>query len=330
MTNHEEIRGMLAAMAGNDLSASDRQMVEHHLTECQSCSIELTRLQTMVKALRETPELDPPPWLASRIMARIRDGAAARHGWFARIFLPLHVKLPLEGLALIMIGVIAWQLFKGAERPIEINQAATSETASMKDADSKKRGRSESAVATKSRPEPQEKKPVAAVVPKLPVEPVQAQKPSVPASAYAPPPQVSADRVSERVERAKTASEAAPMAPAASREQVAGAAAPTAERKMVARHKSEIADNNMGVAVRQPLKMRLVTENRGIVTDQLRRIVQKLGGSMVDSRTGSAVVRVDAWRVTELLDQVGRLGRITEGPVGEMPRDGWVELQISW
>jgi Predicted integral membrane protein (DUF2275) len=330
MTNHEEIRGMLAAMAGNDLSVSDRQMVEHHLTECQSCRIELTRLQTMIKALRDAPELDPPPWLASRIMARIRDGAAARQGWFARIFLPLHVKLPLEGLALIMIGVVAWQLFKGAERPIEINQAGTSETVSMKDADSKKQDRSESAVENKSRPELQEKKSVAAVTPQLPAEPVQLQKPAAPASAYAPPPQVAADRASERVERAKVVSEVAPIPPVASREQAAGPPAAMSERKMAAKRKSEISDNSMVAAVRQPLKMRLATENREIVTDQLRRIVQKLGGSMADSRTGSAVVRVDAWRVTELLDQVGRLGQITEGPVGEMPRDGWVELQISW
>ncbi len=70
----------------------------------------------MVKAVRSTPELDPPPWLTTRIMAQIREEAASRNSWFARMFLPLQVKLPLEALALLLICATAWYVMRDVER----------------------------------------------------------------------------------------------------------------------------------------------------------------------------------------------------------------------
>jgi hypothetical protein len=322
MRDHDEIRSMLAALAGGDLSKTDQNFVEQHLADCPSCRTELAQLQLVVQAVHAIPEAEPPPWLVTRIMAQVREEAAQQQNWFARLFLPLHLKLPLEAFALVMICVTAWYVMQEVDRSQKVTPDAPNIKApteeSVRDA------------VVQPVPVPPSAAPVA---PKIQTHPSAqpgtpvAQEP--PAPAFTPPPQAAADRTG-LMERAKAASEAAPAAPSANPEQTAGSAAPMAERKTAAKRKAERSDNRLDAAVPQPLRLRLVAHDREAFAGKLADILQRLGGSMVNSRPGTVLVRIDAARLSELLSQLALLGRVTEQPVVDANRAGVVELQIFW
>ena len=70
MNSHAGIQRLLPAYCDGDLEPTERKLVEQHLAACPSCRAELANLQTALRLIRSTPEVDPPPWVAARIMAR--------------------------------------------------------------------------------------------------------------------------------------------------------------------------------------------------------------------------------------------------------------------
>ena len=94
MIDHDEIRSLLSAYCDGDLDPVRTAVVERHLAECADCRAEVADLQTLLRLLHSTPPVEAPPWLSSRIMARVREQQAVRHGWLRRLFFPLQVKLP--------------------------------------------------------------------------------------------------------------------------------------------------------------------------------------------------------------------------------------------
>lgn len=294
--------------------------VERHLADCPSCRAELAQLQMVLQAVKTTPDVEPPPWLATRVMARVREEAVPQRNWLARLFLPLHLKLPLEAFALLMICVTAWYVTQEVERSQQVKPDLPQVMAPV--------GESARESAVQPAPVPP---PAATVVPKAQTHPlVQPGTPVVQEPpVFAPPPQAAADRT-ERIERAKAASEAAPAAPAASPEQAAGSTASMAERKAATRRKAESSDNRLDTAVSQPLRLRLVAHDRDAFAGKLADLLQRLNGSLISSRPGNSVIRIEAARLPELLVQLAMLGRVTEQPVMETNRTGSVELRIFW
>jgi len=316
MKNHDDIRRMLAAMAGKDLSAEDQKLMKHHLADCPACRAELEQLRAVVQAMRTAPEVEPPGWLAGRVMARVREESVMKRSWLARLFLPLHVKLPLEAFALVMICVTAWYVTQDVERS---QQALQESPATVAPSGKPTKGTAASSA------------PVESVVPKTEPRPIlQAARPELnesPAAPFSVPPQVSADRA-DRMERSKLASEVVPTN--AHREHFTGAPAPVAERKMAAKRKVENSDSRLEGADSGLLRLRLVVDDRTTVAEKIQDMVQQSGGTVLDSRPGSALIRIEASFLPDLLVQLVRLGRSAERPIGQVPRDGWVEVQVFW
>jgi len=119
MNSHIEIQRRLPAYCGGDLEPAERQLVEQHLSGCPACRAELTDLQTALRLIRSTPEVDPPPWLTARVMSRIRTQQTEKRSWLQRLFFPLQVKLPLEAIALLMICVSGYYLTHSVETSLE-------------------------------------------------------------------------------------------------------------------------------------------------------------------------------------------------------------------
>jgi hypothetical protein len=331
MKSHEEIRSMLPAMAGGDLSKTDQSLLEQHLVECPACRSELSQLQAVVAAVRSTPQLEPPPWLASRIMARVKEEQESHRSWFARLFLPLQIKLPLEALALVMICATTWYVMqdvnRSQQRPQVPPAAEAPAAAPARDVDK----------VSEAQP-PRSTVPVAppslAVAPKAesppsaaPVRP-EAQRTQA-APAFAPPPQNVPEPV-EQMERSKSASESVPAPSSANREQRAGSPSPMSDRAMAVKRKAESSDRGLGVTGIQPQRLRLVVEDRTTVSDTLGIVVQRLGGTILESSTDSAKVRIQADRLPDLEKQLARLGRIAERPVVDKVGDKMLELLIIW
>lgn len=108
--DHIEVRKNLSAHLDHALSVAEQRKIEEHLNGCPSCRQELAELKQVVGAIREIPPEEPPPWLTTRIMARVREESATRPGLLRRLFYPLHIKIPLEAAALVCLCVTGYFL----------------------------------------------------------------------------------------------------------------------------------------------------------------------------------------------------------------------------
>ena len=317
MKSHEELRSMLPALAGGELSKMDQVLLEQHLAECPVCRSELAQLQAVVQAMRSTTELEPPSWLATRIMARVKEEQASHRSWFVRLFLPLKVKLPLEAFALVMICVTAWYIVQDVERSQQRTQvplpAEAPAASPAREADRVSEAQSSRATV----PVPPSSVPVA---PK-------AEFPPSAAPAFAPPPQKVPERI-EQLERFRSAPESVSAPLAVSREQHAASPPPMADRAIAAKRKAESSDSSLGVTGIQPQRLRLVVDDHTKVSETFEVIVQRLGGTILERRIDSARVRIQADRLQELVEELGRLGRIAERPVVDRVGDRILELLI--
>src|SRR5262245_29015264 len=79
--NHSRTQSLLSPYLEGDLSPTERTRVESHVGACSECSAELRGLRATVALLRALPAPEPPPYLASRVSARIADGEGRAGLW---------------------------------------------------------------------------------------------------------------------------------------------------------------------------------------------------------------------------------------------------------
>lgn len=313
MKSHDEIRGWLPAMAGGELSAVDRALVEQHLADCPICRRELAQLQAVVQAMRNIPELEPPPWLASRIMAQVREEAASHKGWFARLFLPLQIKLPLELFVVLTVCVIAWQVVQNLDPSAPMQPSVTSPPSP---AGQVATGTPETDVSSPARQAESTKAKRLSIAPPA-APPVQPLSP-IPEPAF------------ERVDRARPAAESSVAAPGLRDQAVDLPTAPD-QRTMASKRAAGQTDSRKKAGVVPSfVRLRMVTDEPAMVLERLRPVVERLEGSLLDRGAGHAVAKLEAGHLSTFMEQVARLGRITERPTGPLPREGWVEVQLLW
>ena len=77
------IRRRLSPYLEGDLGDAERARLRTHLETCTACAAELDALQRTLGLLNGLPDVEPPPHLAQRIIARLRDGEGepGRHDW---------------------------------------------------------------------------------------------------------------------------------------------------------------------------------------------------------------------------------------------------------
>jgi hypothetical protein len=69
-----------------------------------------------VGLVRELEEVEPPPWLRRKIMTRVREEAAPKKkGILRTLFFPLHIKVPVQAFAMVLIAVLAFQVYRTSE-----------------------------------------------------------------------------------------------------------------------------------------------------------------------------------------------------------------------
>ncbi len=102
------------------ISGPDKKDLEDHLRSCVSCRLALQDLNKTRDLLGCLQEVDPPPWFTRKVMARVREEAEGNRGLLRKLFYPLHIKIPLEAVASILVVVLAVYVFKatGPEMPL--------------------------------------------------------------------------------------------------------------------------------------------------------------------------------------------------------------------
>lgn len=127
----EEIQGHLSAYLEDEVGSAERRDIEGHLQECARCRHELDLLRQTVSALQSMEEIEVPSRLTTAIEARV---STRKHSWWqdviSRLFFPMHIKLPLEAAALVLIALGAVYLYRSspelaqAPRPLVATEEA--------------------------------------------------------------------------------------------------------------------------------------------------------------------------------------------------------------
>jgi hypothetical protein len=106
------IKEKLSAYIEGLSSSKEKDMIEEHLKSCQACRISLADLEKTVSYVKSLEDIEPPAWLSRKVMTRVREEAVPKEGILHKLFYPLHIKLPVQALATILIAVSAFYIFK--------------------------------------------------------------------------------------------------------------------------------------------------------------------------------------------------------------------------
>ena len=114
-----KIREMLTAYLEGFVSSEERILIEKHIPSCHGCSNVLKDLKRAGELVKGLEEVEPPPWMKQRVMAQVRAEEEARESIFRRLLYPLHIKVPIEAFATVLIAVIAIYVFRAVEPEIK-------------------------------------------------------------------------------------------------------------------------------------------------------------------------------------------------------------------
>jgi len=111
--DHESIRNKLSAYLDGAVTPVEKALIEQHLAECDACRESLQELEKTVRHLRNLGELEAPPWLSVRIMARVREEAGREKGLLRRLLrMPLRWRISVEAVALVFLSVTGYLVYR--------------------------------------------------------------------------------------------------------------------------------------------------------------------------------------------------------------------------
>src|SRR3989304_4275901 len=96
----------LAAYIEGTLSEEEKSIIEEQLKESEEMRETLSDLRKTIQLLQGLEEVETPNWFTEKIMSRVREGTEQKKGIFERLFFTLHIKLPIQVFAVIILA--AW------------------------------------------------------------------------------------------------------------------------------------------------------------------------------------------------------------------------------
>jgi anti-sigma factor RsiW len=113
----EHVQEKLSEYLDGFLDRDTSSLIQSHLTSCSRCQAELQALAEAKRSVAGLPVIEPPPGFSQRVMSRVRE-EAERPNLFRRLFLPMHIKIPIHALALLLVGGVAVYLYY-TYRPVQ-------------------------------------------------------------------------------------------------------------------------------------------------------------------------------------------------------------------
>jgi hypothetical protein len=120
-----EVQKRLSAYIEKAVTPSQKALIDGHLRRCKRCKASLADLKKTVKYVQQLKEVEPPLWLAQRVMARVRAEAGEKRGVLQKIFYPFYIKLPLEAVAVVVIAVGAVYILKAVLPEMQLAKIPT-------------------------------------------------------------------------------------------------------------------------------------------------------------------------------------------------------------
>lgn len=124
-----DIREKLSAYADDALSPGEKTTVAEHLKSCGECSAALAEIKKVIEHAGNVEAVEPPSWMTQKIMAKIREEARPEKGILQRLFYPLHIKLPIEAVAVVLVVGLALYIYRDINPEMKLAQAPAGKSA---------------------------------------------------------------------------------------------------------------------------------------------------------------------------------------------------------
>lgn len=119
MMNCNEVKEKLSEYLDGMIPLNDVELFKEHLSICQHCRKELEDFQKTVLILKGLDKIEPPPWFKQKILTQIRREEEVKKQIFRKLFYPLHLKIPIEAFATILIAIVAIYILKIIEPEVK-------------------------------------------------------------------------------------------------------------------------------------------------------------------------------------------------------------------
>ena len=121
------------------LNSEETSLVSAHIKSCKKCEEACVDLKKTVGYVKDLEEVEPPQWLTQKIMVRVKEEAEKKSLW-EKLFYPLHVKLPLEAAATLLVAVTALYILKTTEQEVRVTEITSGVPAEQAVTDRSKNG----------------------------------------------------------------------------------------------------------------------------------------------------------------------------------------------
>jgi hypothetical protein len=304
----KDIQKRLSAYIEKAVTPQQKTAIDAHLKQCKRCRQDLADLKRTIEYVQKLEEVEPPAWLAQRVMARVRSEAEAKQRIWQRLFLPVHIKLPLEAIAVIFIAVGTIYIFKTMQPQMQLAKIPT---------------------------ETKEMAPAPVTAPKKEAPAAPSKKEPAPATAgdqlmYEKRTETQAERSmgkakapAKMMER-KAAAPAVPAAGTTYRDESdrRGLLAPTA-----------VSPKRAAVGKTQEVRFFITVKDLDTASRDIAETLRQLGGRAITTEPlkNKAVIdaEIDANKLQELTDQLHLIGEVQEKGLAMETREGNVEIRID-
>jgi len=109
--NCQEVQAQLSDYLEKSLDTVNLEIIESHLSTCLTCRTEADNLNECIRQVAALPILDPPIGFTQRVMAHVREIENKPSLW-QRLLFPLQAKIPIQAIAVLLIGIFAAYLFQ--------------------------------------------------------------------------------------------------------------------------------------------------------------------------------------------------------------------------
>jgi hypothetical protein len=122
-----EIREKLSAMIDGMLPPDEIKAIEEHIASCASCAAALEDLRKVVGHLQSVEQVESPPWMTQKVMAKVRslETAQENKGFFSWLFQPSFIKFPVGALATVILAVTTYFIFEGIITDMPVQKTAS-------------------------------------------------------------------------------------------------------------------------------------------------------------------------------------------------------------
>jgi hypothetical protein len=324
---HSEIRRKLPAYLDNALAAEEKEEIKRHLGRCGNCRGEIADLELTIGYLKSLPEVEPPPWLMARILAKARDETGPKKSIWRKLFFPLHLKLPVEAVALVFLCVTGYYLARtiGEQAPLTAPPATRQQTLLPS-----------APPPAASAPSPHHGSGSPATIPREKMEAPQSG--TLPPPATAPPPspalplrpmaepelQPADEEITPEREVVRPLGKEEKAAPQGAMKRARKAPADEAQRGAATPSATPDGKEEVTLLVDDPVAA------AGAIEEAVTRGGGRISGHSYSGENHLLFIRIGAQKVPGLLDRLGRIGTVEERPQLPTGANGITDLIIRW